>query len=161
MEWFVRAFLKASVSWLAVGVTLGVAMIAYPSWIIYRPVHMHINLLGFVTMMIFGVAYHVIPRFSGSALHDRRLAAGHWWIANVGLLLMVAGFVARPTAVLPAPASVVMLAVGGTLSALGAYLFAYNVWRTLDSGSTVRVRQISSPTLPLVRTLGKARGDRF
>jgi cytochrome c oxidase cbb3-type subunit 1 len=141
VEWFVRAFLKASVSWLAIGVTLGVAMIAYPSWIIYRPVHLHINLLGFVTMMIFGVAYHVIPRFSGAPLFNRRLAGGHWWIANAGLLLMVLGFVLRPTATVPAPLAIASLATGGTLSALGAYVFAYNVWRTLDAGSAKQVRQ--------------------
>ena len=56
MEWFVKAFVKASLVWLALGVTLGVAMAAYPAWIIYRPAHMHMVLLGFVTMMIFGVA---------------------------------------------------------------------------------------------------------
>ena len=32
------------------------------------PSHMHMVLLGFVTMMIYGVAYHVIPRFTGHAL---------------------------------------------------------------------------------------------
>jgi len=61
MEWFVRAFLKASLAWLAMGVTLGVAMAAYPPWTVYRLAHVHMVLLGFVTMMIYGVAYHVIP----------------------------------------------------------------------------------------------------
>ena len=141
MEWFVRAFLKASVTWLALGVTLGVAMIAVPAWVVYRPVHMHINLLGFVTMMIFGVAYHVVPRFSGAPLHNRRLAAGHWFAANLGLLLMITGFVLRTTAVVAAPITAAILAGGGTLSALGAYVFAYNVWRTLDAGGVVQTRQ--------------------
>jgi hypothetical protein len=52
MDWFVKAFLKASVAWLAIGVTLGVAMAVHPAFIIYRPAHVHMNLLGFVTMMI-------------------------------------------------------------------------------------------------------------
>ena len=151
MEWFVRAFLKASVTWLAVGVTLGVAMIALPSWIVYRPAHLHINLLGFVTMMIFGVAYHVIPRFSGAPLYNRRLAGGHWWIANLGLFLMVSGFVLRPMSVLSMPFVVTMLAAGGTLSAIGAYAFAYNVWKTLDSGAGVRTRhRIVASDAPIV-----------
>ena len=152
MEWFVRAFLKASVTWLALGVTLGVAMIAYPAWIVYRPVHLHINLLGFVTMMIFGVAYHVIPRFSGAPLHNRRLAAGHWFVANIGLLLMVTGFVLRPTGVVPPFVAVTVLSTGGTLAALGAYAFAYNIWRTLDAGSASRVRQkVVTSDAPVVR----------
>jgi cbb3-type cytochrome oxidase subunit 1 len=127
VEWFVKAFLKASLAWLAVGVTLGVVMAAYPPWTVYRPVHLHVNLLGFVTMMIYGVAYHVIPRFASHPLHDRRLAGWHWWCSNAGLLLMVAGFVVRVQL-----ASSVLLAIGGTLSAIGAYAFAYGMWRTID-----------------------------
>ena len=96
MEWFVRGFVKASLVWLALGVTLGVGMAAVPAWIVYRPAHMHMNLLGFVAMMIYGVAYHVIPRFTGNPLYSRRLAAVHWWMSNAGLLLMVVGFSLRP-----------------------------------------------------------------
>ena len=47
MDWFVRAFLKASLVWLSLGVTLGVAMAAHPVWTIYRPAHMHVLMLGF------------------------------------------------------------------------------------------------------------------
>ena len=95
MEWFVKAFLKASLTWLALGVTLGVCMAVYPSWIVYRPAHMHMNLLGFVAMMIYGIAYHVVPRFTGHPLHSRRLGGAQWWMSNVGLSLMVVGLVLR------------------------------------------------------------------
>ena len=95
MEWFVRAFLKAGLAWLALGVTVGVAMAAHPAWTVYRPAHVHMVLLGFVTMMIYGVAYHVVPRFAGFPLHGRRAAGWHWWASNAGLALMVTGFAAR------------------------------------------------------------------
>ena len=72
MEWFVKAFLKASLAWLSLGVTLGVAMAAHPIWTLYRLAHVHMVLLGFVTMLIYGVGYHVIPRFTGSPLFSRR-----------------------------------------------------------------------------------------
>ncbi len=135
MTWFAKAFLKSSLAWLALGVTLGVAMAAHPAWTVYRLAHVHMLLLGFVTMMIYGVAYHVIPHFVGFRLHRPRLAGAHWWIANGGLLLMVAGFVARVrwTAV-----ATVVLATGGTLSALGAYLFVYLIWRTIDGPDQLR-----------------------
>ena len=120
MDWYVRAFLKASLSWLAAGVSLGVAMAAHPVWTVYRLVHMHMLLLGFVTMMIYGVAYHVIPRFAGFPIHSRRAAVLHWWISNVGLLMMATGFAVR---VHEARAGTIVLASGGTLSALGAYTF--------------------------------------
>jgi len=135
MTWFVKAFLKASLAWLALGVTLGVAMAAHPVWTVYRLAHVHMLLLGFVTMMIFGVAYHVIPHFVGFRLHRPRLAGAHWWIANVGLLLMASGFVGRVS--LPKVGTVV-LAAGGVLSALGAYLFVYVMWRTIDGPDQLR-----------------------
>ena len=135
MEWFVRAFLKASLSWLVLGVTAGVAMAARPQWAVYRPAHVHMVLLGFVTMMIYGVAYHVIPRFAGFPLHSRRAAVWHWWASNVGLATMVAGFTARAAGAAPGTP---ILVAGGALSALGAYTFAYVLWRTLDGPASVR-----------------------
>jgi heme/copper-type cytochrome/quinol oxidase subunit 1 len=129
MDWFVKAFLKASVSWLAAGVTLGVAMGAYPPWTVYRTAHLHMLLLGFVAQMIFGVAYHVIPRFAGNPLRSGRAAGTHWWLANLGLATMVAGFVLRAQG---RPVSSAFLAIGGTAAASGAYVFAFLVFRTLD-----------------------------
>ena len=141
MEWFVRAFLKASLAWLALGVTLGVAMGAHPNWTVYLPAHMHMVLLGFVTMMIYGVAYHVIPRFTGHPLHNRRAAGVHWWLANIGLAMMVCGFVAR---VARPGIGTVVLATGGTLSALGAYTFVYLIWRTVDGPAALRKAEARS-----------------
>src|SRR5581483_6555590 len=95
MDWFARDFIKSSLAWLAVGVTLGICMAIEPGLTIYAPAHMHINLLGFVTMMIYGVAYHVLPRFTGHPLWSRRLPAWHWFASNIGLAAMVAGLALR------------------------------------------------------------------
>jgi cbb3-type cytochrome oxidase subunit 1 len=135
MTWFVKAFLKASLAWLALGVTVGVAMAAHPVWTVYRLAHVHMMLLGFVTMMIYGVAYHVIPHFVGFRLHRPDLAGAHWWLAIVGLAFMVSGFVTR---VLAPSAGTAILAAGGLLSALGAYLFVYLLWRTIDGPARLR-----------------------
>ena len=129
MEWFVKAFLKASITWLGIGVTLGVGMAVDPQLIVYRPAHVHMNLLGFVTMMIYGIAYHVIPRFTGHPLHSRRIAGAQWWLANAGLLLMVVGFCLAPHGISAAP---FVLAAGGIMAAISAYFFVYNVWLTID-----------------------------
>ncbi|MEP6731668.1 MAG: hypothetical protein ABJE10_13555 [bacterium] len=137
MEWFVKAFLKASLAWLALGVTLGVAMAAHPTWTVYRLAHIHMLLLGFVTMMIYGVAYHVIPRFAGHQLHSRRAATMHWWIANAGLVLIAAGFMMRTSAV---RFGTPLLAIGGCLTAMGAYSFAYVLWRTIDGPASAQPR---------------------
>ena len=147
MDWYAKAFIKASVAWLAFAVSLGVAMAFHPPWLVYRPAHLHMALLGFVAMMIFGVAYHVIPRFAGNALRSRALATIHWWLANLGLLGIVVGFFARPHV---GTAATGILGVGGISAAAGAYAFAYNLWRTMDSApepepGVVQVRRGATP----------------
>ena len=148
MDWFVKAFLKASLAWLGAGVSLGVGMAVHPAWAVYRTAHLHMNLLGFVAMMIFGVAYHVIPRFTGHPLHSRRLATIHWWLANGGLAMFVAGFVMLPHTAFGAPARVVV-AIGGVLSSAAAYAFIYNLWRTID-GPRVRSNSAADATATTV-----------
>jgi cbb3-type cytochrome oxidase subunit 1 len=135
MDDFVRHFIKSSLAWLAGGVTLGVAMAVHPVWVIYRPAHMHMNLLGFVTMMIMGVGYHLLPRLGGSPLVWKSLPKVHLWFANIGLALMVAGFFLRPSI----QAGQYVLAVGGSVSAIGVLCFVSNLWKTMDAGQ-VRLR---------------------
>lgn len=137
MDDFVRHFIKSSLAWLAGGVTLGVAMAVHPVWVIYRPAHMHMNLLGFVTMMIMGVGYHLLPRLGGSPLIWKSLPQVHLWFANVGLALMVAGFLLRPSFVW----GQYVVGVGGTLSAVGVLMFVINIWRTLDAGQ-IRLKDL-------------------
>jgi cbb3-type cytochrome oxidase subunit 1 len=141
MDWYVRAFVRSAVVWLALGVTLGLAMVLYPPLLVYRTVHLHLNLLGFMSMMVFGVGYHIFPRFAGVPLHSPRLAVLHLWVANIGLAVLTAGFALRYSGV--ADAATALLGVGGALSATGAYCFAYLVWRTLGAAPPARV--------PLVR----------
>ena len=148
MDWFVKAFLKSSLAWLGVGVTLGIAMAVHPVWAVYRTSHMHANLLGFVSMMIFGVAYHVIPRFTGHPLHSRWLAGAQWWGQNIGLALMVAGFMLVPHGVRGAW---LLVGVGGSLSALSAYAFIFNVWRTIDGRRVAPAARTSVATSPTRR----------
>jgi cbb3-type cytochrome oxidase subunit 1 len=141
MERYVLRFLRASLAWLAAGVSLGVAMAVHPAWVIYRTAHLHMLLLGFVVMMIAGVAYHVMPRFTASPLYSPRLAAWHFAASNLGLVLLASGFVVRfHVAVVGAW----LLGVGGTLSAAGAYALAWNLWRTLD-GAAVPPSELVQP----------------
>jgi hypothetical protein len=122
-------FLRAALLWLVLGTSLGVAMAVHPAWAVYRPAHLHMLLLGFVTMFIAGVGYHVVPRFTMAALASTRLAMAHLVVANIGLVLMVTGFCGRVHGWGLAPTA---LAVGGSLSALGAWAFAANIWLTMN-----------------------------
>jgi cbb3-type cytochrome oxidase subunit 1 len=129
VEPFVRGFIRSSLVWFGAGIILGLAMAWWPMHALaYRPAHLHAHLLGFVSMMIFGVAYHAMPRFAGAPLTSRRLARLHLWVANIGLTGMVGGWIVRVT--VPGVGSA-LLGAGGALSAVGAFLFIYNIWTTL------------------------------
>ena len=141
-------FLKASLAWLAAGVTMGLAMAIEPAWAVYRPAHFHMLFLGFVTMMIAGVGYHVIPRFAATHIYAPKLPAIHFFLANIGLALMVAGFIVR---VHDRPIGTILLAGGGASSAAGAYALAWNLWKTLGRavGRPERLPTVAPRAIPL------------
>jgi cbb3-type cytochrome oxidase subunit 1 len=131
MDIYTRAFIRSSLVWLGIGLLIGLSMAMWPgSHLVYIPAHTHANLLGFLSMMVFGVAYHILPRFSGRPLVSPALARAHVWIANIGLALQVGGFLIRPQWRVP---GMIGVAVGGTLSAIGGFCFIYNIWRTVGS----------------------------
>jgi hypothetical protein len=143
MEDYVRRFIRSSLVWLGIGVVLGLWMTFLPGQALaYRPAHMHANLLGFVSMMIFGVAYHVLPRFTGVPLRSHTMPRVHLVLANGGLALMVAGWMLR---VGGSPLGVPALGTGAAASALGAFLFITNIWLSLGG------RPLAAIQTPAVR----------
>lgn len=70
------------------GLAVGTGLLPYH----WRPAHAHLNLLGFVTSMIYGVAYHAVPRFRGVPFRRPRLALVQVVAATAGMLGMVLGF---------------------------------------------------------------------
>src|SRR4030066_644141 len=82
-----RVFLIASLIYLVLGVSIGVFLTIHQGAISgLMAMHAHINLLGWLSMMVFAVAYHVLPRFSGRELFSERLANTHVILANAGLI---------------------------------------------------------------------------
>lgn len=43
MDWFIKAFIRASLLWFAAGILLGIGMAVTPAWAVYRPAHAHMN----------------------------------------------------------------------------------------------------------------------
>jgi cbb3-type cytochrome oxidase subunit 1 len=122
-------------------------MAIHPAWVVYRPAHAHMNVVGFMTMMIFGVGYQLLPRLFGHPLQSPALAVTHWWLANGGLAGMVAGFMLAPHF---GERSVPVTATGGVLFALGAFGFVYNLWRTFNAADA---RQRARGAAELKRSL--------
>lgn len=149
MDWFIKAFIRSSLLWFLTGIALGVAMAVYPQWIIYRPAHAHMNVAGFLTMLVFGVGYQLLPRLFGHPLHSERLAIAHLFLANIGLAGIVLGFIAQPH---NAGAAQWITGSGGLLYATGVLLWVWNLWHTFDAADArQRARDASGkPGLPTI-----------
>jgi hypothetical protein len=76
-------WLKLSVVYLIVGIGMGIAMGASQNFTL-RPVHAHVNLLGWTTMALAGLIYSVFPKAGTS-----RLARVHFWLLNLALPVMM------------------------------------------------------------------------
>jgi hypothetical protein len=93
MDRYTKAFVLASLVYLmaagAIGaLTRGAA--ASPEWVKFA--HVHFNLAGFMSMMVYGVGYFILPRFNGTTLKFPGWVPVHFWLANIGLIGMVSTF---------------------------------------------------------------------
>lgn len=112
-------FLRLGVLSALVGMSLGVWMGANQDFVL-RPVHAHINLLGFASMMLFGLFYRAFP------------AAGRGWLPLVHFALSVLGFlILMPTlalAVLGKPIFMPAMIVSEIMLVLSMLLFVIIVF---------------------------------
>jgi len=134
MESYARNFIRVSILSLLLGMLLGLAMAGSTALTVYIPVHTHLLLIGFMAMMIFGVGYHIIPRFQGHAQIPWAWATLHFWLASAGLVLMLLGWVLRIQRRGPSW----ILELGGGLEFTGVIVFLVIIWRGLRSAKGAR-----------------------
>lgn len=115
-------WLKLAVVYLICGIAMGIAMGASENFTL-RPVHAHINLLGWTTMALAGLIYTVFPAAGAS-----RLAKAHFWLMNLSLPVMMVAL----ALLLFGNASVVpVLAISEIAAAIGVLAFAVNIFTNL------------------------------
>jgi cbb3-type cytochrome oxidase subunit 1 len=87
MDKYAKTFVKSSLIYLGIGTIMGVWMVLSPDFrFTLTRVHVHILLLGFMAMMIYGVGYHILPRFMGRPIYSHRLGNIQVWLANITLI---------------------------------------------------------------------------
>ena len=52
----------------------------------YTIAHSHLGMYAFVTMMLFGAMYYMVPRLTGREWPSRRLISLHFWCCGLGVL---------------------------------------------------------------------------
>ena len=90
MDSFARNFIISALFYFGLTALLGLAsaLQLFGSYNLHYA-HIHLGLAGWMSMMIFGVGYHVLPRFTGGHLYSRKLGSFHWFLANISLIGMV------------------------------------------------------------------------
>lgn len=111
-------FLKIAVVYLVLGAILGLAMGIKQNFAL-APVHAHVLLLGWASLGLAGIVYHLYP-----AAAETRLARFHFWLHNLGLPVFMVGlgFVLTGTETIVPVVIVAAIAV-----LIGLVLFAANV----------------------------------
>ena len=122
-------FIFTGLIYLLMGVTLGVLFLIWPELRALKTVHAHLNLVGFVMFLIFGVAYHILPRFRGRPLHSESLAWHQFLMANIGLVGLL---LSMTIATYQTQTYLTYLqAIFGSVLVISMYIFVYNMIRTL------------------------------
>jgi heme/copper-type cytochrome/quinol oxidase subunit 1 len=156
MYTLVRRYLKTAVVFLAVGLTIGGWLIARRELAGAAPdpylvsAHTHALFVGFVMMMIMGVALWLFPRPEKTdAQYDPRLAATAYWILTIGTAARVGGEVMRSDLFRMNMTYLwlrVAIVAAGFLQGIGIGVFFYTIW--------TRIRPVGSQAR-------EAKGERF
>jgi hypothetical protein len=91
----------------------------------------HAMTLGFITLLIFGMAARMLPGFSGKPrVASTRLVMATFWLGNTATVFRIAPLLAPDLM-----GANVALGVSGTIGWLAVACLAINLWRTFRSGA--------------------------
>ncbi|KKM71321.1 hypothetical protein LCGC14_1431850 [marine sediment metagenome] len=91
MDLVAKNFIRSALIYFAIAAIIG-AFIMFTRRVEYHQLkyaHVHVMLLGWLSMMIYGVGYHILPRFNGNPVAFPKLAVIHLWLANIALIGLV------------------------------------------------------------------------
>ena len=144
MHSLVRRYIQTAIAFLVLGLAIGTRILIRREIFLQPPslygvsAHTHAILVGFVMMMILGVALWLFPRAErGEQRYDPRLAAAAYWLLTIGTAGRVAGELWRVYSDALWLRSAVV--TGGLAQFAGIALFFFTMWpRIRSAGSHVR-----------------------
>jgi cbb3-type cytochrome oxidase subunit 1 len=130
----VRRYIKTSFLFLVAGLLLGGYILVaeftvgrYPPRL-FITAHEHLLLVGFMLMIVMGVATWMFPRPGrDDARYRPALAEAVYWITTIGTALRAISEVAAGVAEGAAPLRA-LIVLGGSAQLAGALLFVTNMW---------------------------------
>ena len=138
----------------------------YTDWTV---AHVHTGALGWNGFFTFSMLYWLIPRLYQTKLWSLKLANWHFWVSLLGMMFYVVpmyasgitqglmwkqftpeGFMQYPNfleTVLQLIPMYRLRAIGGLLYIVGAFLMAYNLWKTAKGGQFEPETEAQAPAL--------------
>jgi len=114
-----NTLIKISVVYFMIGISLGLYMSMFHVFHL-STVHVHINLLGWMSLALVGIIYHLKPHLS-----EKTAAKVHFWLHNIGLPIMM---ISIALAIYTGNVILFLLAtIGGGLTVIGIFFFSINV----------------------------------
>jgi heme/copper-type cytochrome/quinol oxidase subunit 1 len=129
----VRRYIKTSFLFLALGLLLGgwitvgeFGLGVYPSRLLVTA-HVHLLLVGFMLMIVMGVATWMFPRPArDDARYRPELAEAVYWVMTLSTAVRAAAELLAPLS--GSPSLRLVIAMGGLGQLAGAALFVVNMW---------------------------------
>jgi cbb3-type cytochrome oxidase subunit 1 len=119
--------IKIAVVYFLIGMAIGLYMSTFHVYTL-STVHVHINLLGWVSLSIAGIIYILFPH-----LADTTSAKVHFWLHNIGLPFMMVSIALAIHGV--SDIFFPLATIGGAVTVIGVICFGYNVLANLGSGT--------------------------
>jgi len=129
MDRFVKGFIIMSIVYLGVSAILGIVMLGNQNVMALKFVHSHLNMLGWVSMMIYGVGYHILPRFMGRALYSNKIGEAQFYLSNLSLITMLVFYTLN--VYVPSSRYRMLLIASGIVQAITVFMFFFNMLMTL------------------------------
>ncbi|MFT3682165.1 MAG: cytochrome-c oxidase, cbb3-type subunit I [Ferruginibacter sp.] len=137
----------------------------YSDWTV---AHVHVGALGWNGFLTFGMMYWLIPKMFNTKLYSKKLAAKHFWIGTLGIILYAIPmywaafrsyfmmkaftpegqlqyqFIDVVQTVVP---FYVLRAIGGTIFLIGVFVMVYNLVKTAKQGTFIAEEEAMAPQL--------------
>lgn len=143
MSSYLKGFIYASLVYLGLAAIFGILVGTVDIGYFGHFAHTHFNLLGFMSMMIFGIGYFIIPRFNASEIKYPGWIPVHFWLGNISLI----GMVLFRGLVISAGDNIyqVLFIIMAAVQVITIFMFIINIWITLTPSKAKEAPLITQP----------------
>jgi cytochrome c oxidase cbb3-type subunit 1 len=86
-----------------------------------------------MAMMIYGVGYHILPRFMGRPVYSHRLGNIQVWLANITLIGLSISWITEASQGGVWHLSAILFGIG---QGVAIFLFIFNLWKSMVPQTT-------------------------